>query len=79
MTEVTAYEIFNKIDNKNYTLYVEWFNLCLKIMLLNSTIPPLTGEVSVQVGKARNLNLIESLKLCGFHFLIKITNKQIVL
>ncbi|KOX71648.1 DNA repair protein XRCC4 [Melipona quadrifasciata] len=57
MTEVTAYEIFNKIDNKNYTLYVEWFNLCLKIMLLNSTIPPLTGEVSV-VGKARNLNLI---------------------
>ncbi|KAF3423186.1 hypothetical protein E2986_02943 [Frieseomelitta varia] len=45
MTEVTAYEIFNKIDNKNYTLYVEWFHLCLKIMLLNSTIPPLTGEM----------------------------------
>ncbi|KAK1117738.1 hypothetical protein K0M31_015679 [Melipona bicolor] len=48
MTEVTAYEIFNKIDNKNYTLYVEWFNLCLKIMLLNSTIPPLTGEMDTE-------------------------------
>lgn len=48
MTEVTAYEIFNKIDNKNYTLYAEWFNLCFKIMLLNSTIPPLTGEMDTE-------------------------------
>lgn len=58
MTKITACKIFNQIDNKYYTLYVEWFNLHFKVMLLNSIMSPLTGEVSSQIKEIQNLNLI---------------------
>ncbi|XP_060814477.1 DNA repair protein XRCC4-like [Bombus pascuorum] len=48
MTKITACEIFNQIDNKYYTLHVEWFNLHFKVMLLNSTMSPLTGEMNTK-------------------------------
>ncbi|XP_043589952.1 DNA repair protein XRCC4-like [Bombus pyrosoma] len=51
MTKITACKIFNQIDNKYYTLHVEWFNLHFKVMLLNSTMSPLTGEMN-----AKNIN-----------------------
>ncbi|XP_076749864.1 uncharacterized protein LOC143422814 [Xylocopa sonorina] len=48
MTEVTGCEILNQVDNKFYTLYVEWFNSHFKLMLLEPTIPPLCGEMDTK-------------------------------
>lgn len=48
MAKITVCEIFNQIDDKYYTLYVEWFNSHLKIMLLESKILPLIGEMNTK-------------------------------
>ncbi|CAL7948902.1 unnamed protein product [Xylocopa violacea] len=48
MTEVTGCEILNQIDNKSYTLYVEWFDSHFKLTLLESTISPLCGEMDTK-------------------------------
>lgn len=54
MEKITVCEIFNQVDDKYYTLYVKWFNSYLKIMLLESKILPLIGEVSSQIEKKKN-------------------------
>ncbi|KOC63529.1 hypothetical protein WH47_02925 [Habropoda laboriosa] len=48
MIKVTAREIFNQVDNKCHTLYIEWFNSHFKVMLLKSTVSPLYGEMSIK-------------------------------
>ncbi|XP_076245281.1 DNA repair protein XRCC4 [Calliopsis andreniformis] len=48
MTEIHTSEIFNQIDEKYFTLYIEWFESCFKIMLLESTVTPLSGEMNTK-------------------------------
>ncbi|XP_006609553.1 DNA repair protein xrcc4-like [Apis dorsata] len=48
MEKITVCEIFNQVDDKYYTLYVKWFNSYLKIMLLESKILPLIGEMNTK-------------------------------
>ncbi|OAD58192.1 hypothetical protein WN48_11355 [Eufriesea mexicana] len=47
MTKITACEIFDHMENKYYTLYVEWFNSYFKVILLESTMLPLSGEMNI--------------------------------
>lgn len=48
MTKVSACEIFNQIDKKNFTLYVEWLDSNFKVMLLEPSMLPLSGQVCMQ-------------------------------
>lgn len=48
MTELNTCEIVNEVDNKCFTVYVEWLNSHFKIILLESTMPPLSGEMNIE-------------------------------
>lgn len=48
MTKVSACEIFNQIDKKNFTLYVEWLDSNFKVMLLEPSMLPLSGQMDVR-------------------------------
>ena len=45
MIKINTCEIVNQVDNKCLTLYVEWLNSHFKIILLEPTMPPLSGEM----------------------------------
>lgn len=48
MIRVNSCEIVNQIDNKCFTLYVEWLNSHFKVILLEPTMSPLSGEVCIR-------------------------------
>ncbi|XP_031828772.2 uncharacterized protein LOC116425332 isoform X1 [Nomia melanderi] len=48
MTKINTCEIFNEIDKKYYTLYIEWFNSYFKVTLLEPTMLPLNGKMDTK-------------------------------
>lgn len=48
MVKLNTCEIVNEVDNECFTVYVEWLNSQFKIMLLGSTTPPLSGEMTTE-------------------------------
>lgn len=48
MSRITGCEIFNQNDQKYYMLYTEWYDSYFKIMLLESAVKLLVGEMSTK-------------------------------
>ncbi|KZC07185.1 PREDICTED: DNA repair protein XRCC4-like [Dufourea novaeangliae] len=48
MTKIIGRELFNQIDKKYYTLYVEWLESYFKVILLEPTMLPLCGKMDIK-------------------------------